>query len=260
MLWRINPYWVSVAYISFQDSGNLGHLNLPGHLKWLNNTRPSSCCDSGLCVRSESNWDWPFWHVDQVHIAHCICHHSSVYTYTYVFLSKCVPPLYFQVDIIMGMDSGDLSDFVENVEWECRGMPATKNVIMYGCCSDPYPDITYTVLLQRRSSFYIFNLLLPCFLISFLAPLGFYLPADSGEKVSLGVTVLLALTVFQLMVAESMPPSESVPLIGKKVLVFFRNIFNNLFLLHGLCFCHSIIKKNIPEIVQACMVQKWPMI
>lgn len=143
----------------------------------------------------------------------------------------------------MGMDSGDLSDFVENVEWECRGMPATKNVIMYGCCSDPYPDITYTVLLQRRSSFYIFNLLLPCFLISFLAPLGFYLPADSGEKVSLGVTVLLALTVFQLMVAESMPPSESVPLIGKKVLFFFRNIFNNLFLLHGLCFCHSIIKK-----------------
>uniref|UniRef100_A0A3Q3JBM6 Cholinergic receptor nicotinic alpha 9 subunit n=1 Tax=Monopterus albus TaxID=43700 RepID=A0A3Q3JBM6_MONAL len=120
-----------------------------------------------------------------------------------------------QVDIIMGMDSGDLSDFVENVEWECSEMPATKNVITYGCCSDPYPDITYTVVLQRRSSFYIFNLLLPCFLISFLAPLGFYLPADSGEKVSLGVTILLALTVFQLMVAESMPPSESVPLIGK---------------------------------------------
>ncbi|CAM4494754.1 unnamed protein product [Leuciscus chuanchicus] len=120
-----------------------------------------------------------------------------------------------QVDITMGMESGDLSDFVENVEWECHGMPAVKNVIMYGCCSDPYPDITYTVLLKRRSSFYIFNLLLPCFLISFLAPLGFYLPADSGEKVSLGVTVLLALTVFQLMVAESMPPSESVPLIGK---------------------------------------------
>ncbi|CAL8356147.1 unnamed protein product [Boreogadus saida] len=120
-----------------------------------------------------------------------------------------------QVDIDMGTDSGDLSDFVENVEWECHGMPAVRNVIMYGCCSDPYPDITYTLHLKRRSSFYIFNLLLPCFLISFLAPLGFYLPADSGEKVSLGVTVLLALTVFQLMVAESMPPSESVPYIGK---------------------------------------------
>uniref|UniRef100_A0AAX7UFX7 Cholinergic receptor, nicotinic, alpha 9 n=1 Tax=Astatotilapia calliptera TaxID=8154 RepID=A0AAX7UFX7_ASTCA len=110
---------------------------------------------------------------------------------------------------------GDLSDFVENVEWECHGMPAVRNVMMYGCCSDPYTEITYTLLLKRRSSFYIFNLLLPCFLISFLAPLGFYLPADSGEKVSLGVTVLLALTVFQLLVAESMPPAESMPYIGK---------------------------------------------
>uniref|UniRef100_A0A7N8WY70 Cholinergic receptor, nicotinic, alpha 9a n=1 Tax=Mastacembelus armatus TaxID=205130 RepID=A0A7N8WY70_9TELE len=120
-----------------------------------------------------------------------------------------------QVDISLGMDSGDLSDFVENVEWECHGMPAVRNVMMYGCCSDPYTEITYTLLLKRRSSFYIFNLLLPCFLISFLAPLGFYLPADSGEKVSLGVTVLLALTVFQLLVAESMPPAESMPYIGK---------------------------------------------
>uniref|UniRef100_A0A8C0IXV3 Neuronal acetylcholine receptor subunit alpha-10 n=1 Tax=Chelonoidis abingdonii TaxID=106734 RepID=A0A8C0IXV3_CHEAB len=120
-----------------------------------------------------------------------------------------------QIDLLNGLDTGDLTDFVENVEWEVLGMPAKRNVITYGCCSEPYPDITYTLLLKRRASFYIFNLLLPCIMISFLAPLGFYLPADSGEKVSLGVTVLLALTVFQLLVAESMPPSENVPLIGK---------------------------------------------
>ncbi|NWW93850.1 ACH10 protein, partial [Rhynochetos jubatus] len=120
-----------------------------------------------------------------------------------------------QIDLHNRLDTGDLTDFVENVEWEVLGMPATRNVITYGCCSEPYPDVTYTLLLRRRASFYIFNLLLPCVMVSFLAPLGFYLPADSGEKVSLGVTVLLALTVFQLLVAESMPPSESVPLIGK---------------------------------------------
>uniref|UniRef100_H3AAK8 Cholinergic receptor nicotinic alpha 10 subunit n=2 Tax=Latimeria chalumnae TaxID=7897 RepID=H3AAK8_LATCH len=120
-----------------------------------------------------------------------------------------------QIDILNRLDSGDLTDFVENVEWEVLGMPAKKNVILYGCCSEPYPDMTYTLILKRRASFYIFNLLIPCVMISFLAPLGFYLPADSGEKVSLGVTVLLALTVFQLLVAENMPPSENVPLIGK---------------------------------------------
>ncbi len=128
-----------------------------------------------------------------------------------------------QMDLHNALDSADLADFVENVEWEVQGMPAKKNTIIYGCCSDPYPDITYTLHLKRRASFYIFNLLIPCMMISFLAPLGFYLPADSGEKVSLGVTVLLALTVFQLLVAESMPPSENVPLIGE-IISFYFNI------------------------------------
>lgn len=151
-----------------------------------------------------------------------------------------------QMDLFNALDSADLADFVPNVEWEVRGrldrvfgrvvhlltlvhqvlgMPAKKNVILYGCCSDPYPDITFTLHLKRRASFYIFNLLIPCMMISFLAPLGFYLPADSGEKVSLGVTVLLALTVFQLLVAESMPPSESVPLIGERSFTFLHLFF-----------------------------------
>lgn len=75
-------------------------------------------------------------------------------------------------------------------------------------------------------------------MISFLAPLGFYLPADSGEKVSLGVTVLLALTVFQLLVAESMPPSESVPLIGESrfslALYLIENIAKMVFISYTL--------------------------
>uniref|UniRef100_A0A7N6AQD9 Cholinergic receptor, nicotinic, alpha 10a n=1 Tax=Anabas testudineus TaxID=64144 RepID=A0A7N6AQD9_ANATE len=120
-----------------------------------------------------------------------------------------------QLDILNAMESADLADLVENVEWEVLGMPAKRNIVLYGCCADPYPDVTYTLKLKRRASFYVFNLLIPCVMISFLAPLGFYLPADSGEKVSLGVTVMLALTVFQLLVAEIMPPSENVPLIGK---------------------------------------------
>lgn len=120
-----------------------------------------------------------------------------------------------QLDILNALESADLADLVENVEWEILGMPAKKNIIQYGCCADPYPDVTYTLKLKRRASFYVFNLLIPCVMIFFLAPLGFYLPADSGEKVSLGVTVMLALTVFQLLVAEIMPPSENVPLIGK---------------------------------------------
>ena len=65
--------------------------------------------------------------------------------------------------------------------------------------------------------YYLFNLVLPSVFITATTFLVFYLPAASGEKVSLGVTVLLAMTVFLLMVAESMPPqSEQIPLMGEK--------------------------------------------
>lgn len=44
----------------------------------------------------------------------------------------------------------------------------------------------------------------------------FLLPVESGEKTSLGLTVLLSYSLFMLLVAESMPAtSEFVPLIGK---------------------------------------------
>lgn len=95
-------------------------------------------------------------------------------------------------------------------------MQVKRNVVYYSCCPDePYPDITYMIILRRRPLFYVFNLILPCVLISGLALLSFYMPSDSGEKVTLGITTLLSMTVFLMVIGESMPPtSEKLPLIG----------------------------------------------
>ena len=60
------------------------------------------------------------------------------------------------------------------------------------------------------------NIILPCVSLNVLSLLAFCLPPDAGEKVTLGITVLLSYSVFMLLVAENMPPtSEFVPLIGK---------------------------------------------
>lgn len=66
--------------------------------------------------------------------------------------------------------------------------------------------------------FYVFNMVLPCVLITLVALLGFYIPSDSGEKVTMGITTLLSMTVFMMLVAENMPPtSDDLPLIGKLI-------------------------------------------
>ena len=78
------------------------------------------------------------------------------------------------------------------------------------------PAAITSQVLRRKSLFYTVNVIIPCVGISFLSVLVFYLPSDSGEKVSLSISILLSLTVFFLLLAEIIPPtSKSVPLLGK---------------------------------------------
>ena len=94
---------------------------------------------------------------------------------------------------------------------------ATRKVAYYSCCAEPYPDVTYTIQIRRKPLFYVFNMILPCWLITLVALLGFYVPSDSGEKVTMGITTLLSMTVFLMLVAENMPPTSDVlPLVGMR--------------------------------------------
>ncbi|CAL8352323.1 unnamed protein product [Merluccius merluccius] len=114
------------------------------------------------------------------------------------------------------MMDADTTGYIANGEWDLVETPGRRNERFYDCCKEPYPDVTFTVVMRRRTLYYGLNLLIPCVLISTLALLVFLLPADSGEKISLGITVLLSLTVFMLLVAEIMPAtSDSVPLIAE---------------------------------------------
>ena len=46
--------------------------------------------------------------------------------------------------------------------------------------------LTFVPFVRRRTLYYFFNLIVPCVLISSMALLGFTLPPDSGEKLTLG--------------------------------------------------------------------------
>lgn len=121
----------------------------------------------------------------------------------------------------------NLKDFWESGEWEIIDAPGYKHDIKYNCCEEIYPDITYSFYIRRLPLFYTINLIIPCLLISFLTVLVFYLPSDCGEKVTLCISVLLSLTVFLLVITETIPSTSLViPLIGEYLL--FTMIFVTL--------------------------------
>lgn len=84
------------------------------------------------------------------------------------------------------------------------------------CCDLPVADLTITMLLRRRTYYYVMSLILPCTLIACTIFLEFILPAESGERVGLGITILLSMAVFQELTSEKLPSSsEHFPLLGK---------------------------------------------
>ncbi|XP_070570586.1 neuronal acetylcholine receptor subunit alpha-10-like [Ptychodera flava] len=111
---------------------------------------------------------------------------------------------------------GDVTVFKSDGEWDMESMTSESNVEHYPDAPGiPYTDVTYVIHLRRRPIFYFFNLITPCVLLAAVTMLTFFLPAEAGEKITLGITVLLSLTVFLLLLAEAMPPSSEVPLIGQ---------------------------------------------
>ncbi|XP_050439466.1 acetylcholine receptor subunit alpha-L1-like [Adelges cooleyi] len=132
----------------------------------------------------------------------------------------------------------DLRAYYPSVEWDILAVPAERHEKYYSCCKEPYVDIFFNITLRRRTLFYTVNLIVPCVGISYLSVLVFYLPADSKEKISLCITILLSQTMFFLLISEIIPStSVSLPLLGKYLLFTM--------LLVALCVVVTIVIINI---------------
>ena len=117
------------------------------------------------------------------------------------------------MDIVNSTDKGGTEFFVGDGEWILHDFLVTRDIFPH---PDPYPVITYTLKVQRKPSFVFNNLVLPNLFINFCAYLVFLLPPESGEKVSMTVTLLLAIVVFLLVIGEHLPAQSDVtPVISK---------------------------------------------
>ncbi|CAH1788975.1 unnamed protein product [Owenia fusiformis] len=119
-----------------------------------------------------------------------------------------------EIDVIPKTDKASIDKFIDNEEWELLNVKMIRHELEYD--EGSFPDITAYVHMRRKPNFYLYTLLFPCILLMVISVAVFWLPAESGEKVSLGVTVLLALTVYQLIITDNIPSTaEYVPLLAQ---------------------------------------------
>ena len=63
--------------------------------------------------------------------------------------------------------------------------------------------------------FFVLFSFVPCMIIGMLILVSFFIPAQSGERIGLCATILLAVSVYLLVVIDQLPEqSDTLPLIG----------------------------------------------
>ncbi|XP_018425468.1 PREDICTED: 5-hydroxytryptamine receptor 3A-like [Nanorana parkeri] len=71
----------------------------------------------------------------------------------------------------------------------------------------------YTLVIRRRPLFYTISLIMPSIFLMVINVAGFYLPPESGERISFKITLILGYSVFLIIVADTLPATGT-PLIG----------------------------------------------
>ncbi|NXC46911.1 5HT3A protein, partial [Penelope pileata] len=108
----------------------------------------------------------------------------------------------------------DRSVFMNQGEWELLYVLSHFQEFSVKS-SDSYAEMKFYVVIRRRPLFYTINLLLPSIFLMVMDIVGFYLPPNSGERVSFKITLLLGYSVFLIIVSDTLPATAvGTPLIG----------------------------------------------
>ncbi|XP_026207668.1 5-hydroxytryptamine receptor 3A-like [Anabas testudineus] len=157
---------------------------------------------------------------DQVLVSTCRMHvykfPFDVQTCTLSF--KSVIHSIAEMRLVLKTNSSEATEWSREVmrtqyEWLFINMTVTNQTVdSFGLKQDV---IVYTINMRRRSILYIVNFILPILFFLCLDLASFLISDRGGEKLSFKITVLLAVTVMQLILNDILPSSSNkIPLIA----------------------------------------------
>lgn len=163
----------------------------------------------------------------------------------------------YRMDVQNESATADLGKYVQSGEWHLASAQAKRNVRNYTCCPEPYPDVTFYFKIHRRTLFYLTNLIIPLVVISALIIFVFTLPPQSGERISLSITLLLSMTVFMLFISETIPAtSDVVPLISKFYMAVMLEMAMALIITCYVLRCYHSSTNEVPHWMKVFLIKR----
>uniref|UniRef100_A0A673K4I6 5-hydroxytryptamine receptor 3B-like n=1 Tax=Sinocyclocheilus rhinocerous TaxID=307959 RepID=A0A673K4I6_9TELE len=153
--------------------------------------------------------------------------------------------------------ANDTREFMNDGEWELLSVPShywTLNLE-----DRDYAQIQFNVLIRRRPLLYVVSLLIPSIFFMVVDVTSFYLPPNSGTRITFKTSILLGFTVIRVNLMDEIPATAiKTPLIG----VFFAVCMALLVL--SLAMSIFVVKllhyseKEVKEMsMSACLLDKY---
>uniref|UniRef100_A0AAR2L4D4 5-hydroxytryptamine (serotonin) receptor 3B n=1 Tax=Pygocentrus nattereri TaxID=42514 RepID=A0AAR2L4D4_PYGNA len=112
--------------------------------------------------------------------------------------------------------ANDTREFMNDGEWELLSIPSLYWKM--NLADRDYAHIQFNLLIRRRPLLYVVSVLIPSIFLMVVDVTSFYLPPNSGTRITFKTSILLGYTVFRVNLMDEIPATAiKTPLIG----VFF---------------------------------------
>ena len=129
--------------------------------------------------------------------------------------------------------------------WQIDNLKAREEVLTYDVGN--FSALVYTITTSRRSVYYIWNLLIPCALLSTVQLAAFFMPY-SPERVMFAITLVLSLHLFQESVSRQLPATaEPIPIMkysGSQMMIGILVTIESVLMLYAL---EVLQRRKIPN-------------
>jgi nicotinic acetylcholine receptor len=108
-------------------------------------------------------------------------------------------------------DEMPLANYMANAQWDMLETKIIRGVRPQArkMSSVELQTLSYRFKIKRSPIFYVYTLLIPCSLLAIISILCVIIPCESGEKISLAITIMLSQIVNLLILSTLIPASST---------------------------------------------------